>query len=96
MTDGEVASAQSSGLVKPAPPLPPSSPPPAPGSLRAVAGAREGGEGACVCVCVPAITGRRVNPFAERPAPLRPDAAGLICHLQKRNERLPPPTFPNG
>lgn len=30
MTDGEVASAQSSGLVKPAPPLPPESPPPQP------------------------------------------------------------------
>lgn len=47
MTDGEVASAQSSGLVKPAPPLPPSlSPPLASGALRAVAGARAGREGA--------------------------------------------------
>lgn len=74
MTDGEVASAQSSGLVKPFPPLLPSPPL----QLRAVMGARVGGEAiprACVCA--------RDYP----PTPLRTDAAGLVCHLQKRNKR---------
>lgn len=54
MTDGEVARAQSSGLVKPAPP--PQATPPAPSALRAVASALASGEGALcarvsVCVC---------------------------------------------
>lgn len=60
MTDGEVASAQSSGLVKPAPPLPPSSTPPHPSPGRtAGCGGRSGGRGgrvararSCVCECV--------------------------------------------
>lgn len=81
MTDGEVAPAQLSGLVKPAPPPPAT--PPAPGALRTVASSLASGGGgrtvsACECECVSAIMGRRVNPLRS--------AAGLICHLQKRNK----------
>lgn len=38
------------------------------------------------CECVSAIMGRRVNPLRGGRAPLKPSAAGLICHLQRRNK----------
>lgn len=83
MTDGEVASAQSSGLVKPSLPLLPS--PPLQfrahcGLWRALGWAgRPCRARVCVRVCVCARD--------YRPTPLRTDAAGLVCHLQKRNKR---------
>lgn len=95
MTDGEVAPAHSSGLVKPAPP--PSYSPSfgctaGPGQLSGEQGGRT--VRACECECVSAIMGRRVNPLRSGRGPLKPSAAGLICHLQKGNKEAALSDYP--
>lgn len=49
---------------------------------------------ACECECVSAIMGRRVNPLRSGRGPLKPSAAGLIYHLQKRNKEAALSDYP--